>query len=369
MSNSNLESLKREALAKIAIQESVTVVKGQADGDSDTLRFGLVELYLDGVTLLISGARVLLPLQVSLLQNFDALIKSRSTIWNEADFKLWADDFEEGFLRLTGIKGGEFVEWQRKKTPWGNPYENRPLIVDKSLPDRKYKLAVFYEGRQQRTPLIFTGSYNEIAAQIINWWHQKTGESSTGQGRNSDIKMLSGHPKVYLYFQEERKDSGERPKEGEITFRLMGETDSSISVPYLKKIATKIEAIFGKREGYYWEKGKRYANYNHWELGYKLQLLSPSPSQGEILIKNILAIQGHTFDPARMTFSQNQGESRAFPKSPGKKRILGEDVDLPKRRPECRARFRSASVEIGGLKQKIVIFSTDKNTPTDSRFK
>lgn len=191
----------------------------------------------------------------------------------------------------------------------------------------------------------------------------------SASGRNSDVKMLSGHPKIYLHFEEEKPKDHRRPKEGVLSFRLMNQTDSSIIVSDVKKIALKIKQVFGARKGYFWDKGKKYANYNHWELGYKLQVLSPSVAQGKKIIEDILSLQGHTLDLARMTFNQNQGEARAFPADPGKKRILGADVKLPERRPECRVRFRYAEIELGDLQQKMVIFSNSTSRPVEPKFR
>lgn len=192
---------------------------------------------------------------------------------------------------------------------------------------------------------------------------------SGASGRNSDVRMLSGHPKIYLHFEEDKLRAGRKPREGMLSFRLMDETDASISVSNVKRIAQKIKQIFGKREGYFWEKGKRYVNYNHWEFGYKLQILSPSVTKGKKLIEDVLSVQGHALDPARMTFSQNQGEAKAFPANPGNKRVFGEEVKLPERRPDCEVRFQYAEIELGSLQQKMVIFSVSSNRPVDPRFR
>jgi hypothetical protein len=67
---------------------------------------------------------------------------------------------------------------------------------------------------------------------------------------NSDVRMLSKHPKIYLYFQEDRPESGARPKRGTISFRLMNQTEDSISIADLKKLAAKVKEIFGGEPAY-----------------------------------------------------------------------------------------------------------------------
>lgn len=374
----NLKSLKLKAADKIARQEAATVVKGQnldKTNDEEAARFYVLKLELDeGVEVFLSGAKPLIPLQASLVKAFDDLMKARSD-WTTKQFWEWVKDFEGGFLNFTvGARGG-FAKRIKDKTPWGQKYECRPRILElkksRKQPKKEfYKSVLIYPDRSSENEFeVFTGTYKEIASLIINWWNQKTGKGSQERDRNNDVKMLSKHPKIYLFFQEDRPENGSRPKRGKISFRLMGETDDTISIAGLKKIAGKIKTIFGNRLAYIWNKGKRYANYNHWEMGYKLQLLSPSAAEGEKLIRDILGIQGHEFNKARMTISQNQAESKAFPAKPGKKRVMGEEIDLPERRPDCKVRFQYAAVEVGALKQMIVIFSLDSNNPTDSRFK
>jgi hypothetical protein len=261
-----------------------------------------------------------------------------------------------------------------KKEAFRKLAEQEAVTVIKGKEGSEARFAL-YEMELDGVKLLLSGAESLIPLQIsllkavddlIKARLRLAGNSTS---RNSDVKMLSGHPKIYLYFKEDRPNDGNRPKEGEISFRLMDETDASISVANVKKIAAKIKEIFGKSEGYLWEKGKRYATYNHWELGYKLQVLSPSATQGKKLIEDILKIQGHSFSAARMTYSQNQAEAAAYPPNPGRKRILGEEVNLPERRPDCKVRFRYASIELGGLNQQLVIFSLDGNNPVDFRFR
>lgn len=250
--------------------------------------------------------------------------------------------------------------------------EQEAVTVIKGVEDSDARFAL-YEMDLDGVKLLLSGAEPLIPLQVsllkaIDDLIKARLRRASGSSRNSDVRMLSGHPKIYLHFEENLKGD-KRPREGTLSFRLMDETDSSISVSNVKKIALKLKQIFGKREGYFWEKGKRYVNYNHWELGYKLQILSPSVVRGKKLIEDILSLQGHSFDPARMTFSQNQAEAKAFPASPGNKRILGEEVKLPERRPDCEVRFQYAEIELGSLQQKMVIFSVDSNRPIDPKFR
>jgi|SRR6476469_3260887 len=388
---STLKNLELKAADKINRQEAATVIKGQnmaKANDEEAPKFYVLKLELEeGVEVFLSGAKPLMPLQASLIKAFDDLLKIRlNNDWSAKQFWQWAKDFENGFLDFTIGAKGDFAKNIKEKKPWGIDFNKRPQILEikksgqtpkkssKDVPNKKlekpfYKLIALYPSRTEDKPILFTGTYKEIANLIIDWWNQKTGKSNDQSERNSDVRMLSGHPKIYLYFQEDRPKSGARPKKGIISFRLMNQTDDSISIGDLKKLANKISEIFGKSPGYLWEKGKRYANYNHWELGYKLQLLSPSPGEGEKLIRDILKIQGHEFNKARMTYSQNQDEAKAFPAKTTKKRVLGEEVSLPNRRPNCKVRFQYAAVELQALKQKIVLFSRDSDNPTDFRLK
>lgn len=385
---STIRDLKAKAADKIARQEAATLVKGQnlnKVNDEEAPRFYVLKLNLDDKTeVFLSGAKPLIPLQASLVKAFDDLIKIRlNPDWTVKQFWEWAKDFEGGFLNFTvGARGG-FAKLIKEKTPWGQPYDQRPQILEVKKTEKKtkspsqdkvknnlYKTILLYPDRTNIENFqTFTGTYKEISNLIINWWNQKGSQAGLRTDRNNDVKMLSKHPKIYLFFEEERPKSGKRPKQGQISFRLMDSSDENLSIPSLKKLATKIKTVFGGKPYYIWEKGKRYANYNHWELGYKLQLLTPSATEGEKLIKDVLKLQGHEFNKARMTFSQNQAESLAFPKDKRKKKVLGEEVDLPEYRPDCKVRFRYAVVEVASLKSPLVIFSLDGNNPVDPRFR
>ncbi|MEG4326784.1 hypothetical protein [Microcoleus sp. herbarium5] len=261
-----------------------------------------------------------------------------------------------------------------KKEAFRKLAEQEAVTVIKGKDDDSGARFALYEMEIDGVKLLLSGAESLIPLQVsllkaIDDLIKARLRQSSGSSRNSDVRMLSGHPKIYLHFEEENLKGDRRPREGTLSFRLMDETDASISISNVKKIALKIKQIFGKREGYFWEKGKRYVSYNHWELGYKLQILSPSVAKGKKFIEDILSIQGHLFDPARMTFSQNQGEAKAFPANPGKKRVLGEDVKLPERRPDCEVRFQYAEIGLGGLQQKMVIFSASSNHPVDPKFR
>lgn len=262
-----------------------------------------------------------------------------------------------------------------KKEAFRKLAEQESVTVIKGKDEDSGARFVLYEMELDGVKLLLSGAEPLIPLQVSllkaidDLLKARLRRAGTSGGRNSDVTMLSGHPKIYLHFEEEKPKGDRRPKEGMLSFRLMDETDSSITVSNVKKIALKIGQIFGKKEGYFWDKGKRYVNYNHWELGYKLQILSPSVAKGKKLIEDVLSLQGHPFDPARMTFSQNQGEAKAFPANPGNKRILGEEVKLPERRPDCEVRFQYAEIELGGLQQKMVIFSASRNHPTDPKFR
>jgi hypothetical protein len=381
----NLKNLEAKAADKINRQEAATVVKGHnlpTTNDEEAPRFYVLKLELEeNIEVFLSGAKPLIPLQASLVKAFDDLLKFRiDSDWTAKQFWQWAKNFENGFLEFTIGARGDFVKRIKQKRPWDVEYERRPRITEVSKPENTtkakrekilHKTILLYPDRSENKDILFTGTYKEIANLIINWWNLriKVDKLPEQSERNNDVQMLSGHPKVYCYFEEDRPKDGSRPKRGKFSFRLMNYKDDTISLLDLKKVAGKIKEIFGKPPGYLWTKGKRYANYNHWELGYKLQLLSPSASTGEKIIRDILKIQGHEFNKARMTYSQNQAENEAFPPQPGKKRILGEDVELPARRPDCKVRFRYATVELGSLKHNIVLFSRDKNNPIDSRLR
>lgn len=173
------------------------------------------------------------------------------------------------------------------------------------------------------------------------------------------------HPLVRLYFRQESdfvpgtnqpKGRGKNRKEGELRFRLMGETTETISKAELTNLGQRIKTAFNDGALYTWSKGKELYCYADWSRGYQLQILSRSEAQARDLVTKILGLQSHTPIWKYMTKTENLAESERYPATAETKTILGEQTLLPLRRPNVEVKFKYADVQINPLLDPIVIY-------------
>lgn len=168
-------------------------------------------------------------------------------------------------------------------------------------------------------------------------------------------------PQIQLYFQEPEADVdlGYRPVTGNITFRLMNETSTSITHAETVSLANKIKQEFGTGTGYVWKKGKVMVSYTDRAHGYQLQLLCRSKTEGRELIQRVLSIQNHTPDWKFMNVSENEEATQRYPTVPGTQTILGKTQKKPRARPIADVRFRFAALHIWGLVNPVVLLDKD----------
>lgn len=160
-------------------------------------------------------------------------------------------------------------------------------------------------------------------------------------------------PQVQLFFKESvtasTYDPEFRPVTGEISFRLMDETNESISRSKAELLATKIKQIFATPI-VVWEKGWFYASYVDVEKGYRLKILSKSQTEAKRIINLVLDIQSHSFDKDKYTFSEHE---RTFPAVPPTQRIYGRTRKVSRERPRADVKFHWAKLLIFGLANPI----------------
>lgn len=166
-------------------------------------------------------------------------------------------------------------------------------------------------------------------------------------------------PQVVLFFQEDEADiiTGYRAAEGRITFRVEGEEYNTISQAKAKTLATNIKTVFGADPGYVWIKGKELWSYSDWNKGYQLQLLCRTESHARSLAASILSIQGHTLVSKNLQLVKNQDELTKYPYTPPQEIIMGEQVRMPRYRPNVDVRFVKAALHVHGLPNAILLYS------------
>ncbi len=381
---------EREITKEINKREAPTFIEGKVVSpnlearsyfDVYQLDFGRLD---DEPPLVIAGNDAQIALQASLLRALDQLLVVRGI--GPFNFQVWAKEFENGFV---SFPGSSELKKMRIKEVWpGVTKENRPRIVELKSVNTKsegwdFRVVQFFPDRSDReTWNIFTGSYREIAQQIINWWNQKEGGGAGGVSSRltSDISQLSKHPYISLYFRE-IPASGRTgtPLESEISFRLMDQIEyeglipdkSVISIADIKRYAKAVERVFNAtpEKPYIIKRGRGSYTYNNWPLGYKLWLLANSASEAERVFKDILKIQSHTFDEIYMGIGASRNPAKKYPITRPKKKVLSEDKTLPNQRQTGNVTFRWAKLVLPMCKESLVLASREPRMRVDERIK
>ncbi|AKG21275.1 hypothetical protein [Calothrix sp. 336/3] len=156
-------------------------------------------------------------------------------------------------------------------------------------------------------------------------------------------------PQVKLYFLEPwdtvTHATNKVPQaEGEITFRLMNETQETISRAKAEQLARAIKQEIAT-PALIWEKGWFKATYQDLERGYDLRLFVKNKAEGERVVRKVLSIQNHTFDRDNFQFVEHD---RTYSTNPGTHRVYGRQVNKPIRRRRVDVRFRYAQLLIWG---------------------
>ena len=165
-------------------------------------------------------------------------------------------------------------------------------------------------------------------------------------------------PKIFLNFCQNYREVGadDSAVEGQISFRLVGETAESLSQANVNTYAQKIKTLFGNSGGFQWRKGKYMITYTDEKKGYFLQLLVRDQAEGKKIIEQVLDIQNHTPDWQYSNYKENLEPSQAFPASPPNKMIIGKSRRQYRRRPLVTVRFRNAQLHVQGLPNPIILY-------------
>ncbi|MFQ4139635.1 hypothetical protein PGN35_025325 [Nodosilinea sp. PGN35] len=166
-------------------------------------------------------------------------------------------------------------------------------------------------------------------------------------------------PQIKLYFQEDLEDvePGYPPVAGEIGFRLMNYTTTSLTPSAAEILANRVRIAFGDGgRGYLWRKGKDMATYTDWGKGYQLQLLIRSKAEAREVINKVLDIQNDAPDWKKMNYSENEEPMEAYPTIPDREMIYGELRREARRRPVASCRFQYALLHLHGVAAPIVLY-------------
>ncbi len=172
--------------------------------------------------------------------------------------------------------------------------------------------------------------------------------------------LRRNRPQVKLYFLEDLVDIefGVPPVEGEISFRLMSETNDTLTRSKIEQLAIKIKNTFGSGNRYVWRKGKNMFSYSDWPLGYQLQLLVRDRTDGRDLAEKVLSLQNHTPDWSKANYAQNEDPLSAYPYNPGTEVVLGETKKKYRRRPNVDVRFTAAFLFLAEHPNPVVLYDS-----------
>lgn len=164
-------------------------------------------------------------------------------------------------------------------------------------------------------------------------------------------------PQITLHFAEDydEVDPGYARVAGEVSIRLMKETDTTMTNADVKAYANKIKTLFATGTPFIWKKGKYMFSYTDTEKGYRLQILSTSEAEAKKTIEQILDIQSHTPDWDNLNKNEAVNISARYPTIPPKKTILGKSRRMPRRRPTASVKFQYALLHLYGLPNPIVL--------------
>jgi hypothetical protein len=195
-------------------------------------------------------------------------------------------------------------------------------------------------------------------------------EFTVGRGRRLEVAPIeasdrlpsykvirANKPIVTLFFLEDADDveAGYRRVQGEISFRLMNQTNTTISESEAKAIGRKIKTAFAAGNGFIWKKGKVVCSYTDWEKGYQLQLFVKTAAEGRRVVEQVLDIQSHTPDWENFETKENAEPTQAFPTVPPRALILNKSRRLPRRRPVASVRYQYATLKLAGVGKGVVL--------------
>jgi hypothetical protein len=135
----------------------------------------------------------------------------------------------------------------------------------------------------------------------------------------------------------------------------MNESSSSINEAEARVLANKIKTLFASGSGYVWAKGKVQCVYTDRERGYALRLLCRTKAEGRRVIEQVLDIQNHSPDWKKMSVSENESASSAYPTIPPNELIFGRSRRTPRQRPIADVRFQYALLHVHGMPHPVVL--------------
>jgi hypothetical protein len=162
-------------------------------------------------------------------------------------------------------------------------------------------------------------------------------------------------PMVILFFRQDLEAAriADYPAiSARISFRLMNETNESLTDANVRTLATQIKNELALPRGYTFEKGKCLCKYVDKENGYDLQLYTVSDAEGEQVARKIVGLRNHTFLEDRFAVTAPR---RDPVNTTANTTILGTTYKKPRWRPRGVVRFMYAELLLHTRPNPIVL--------------
>lgn len=211
-----------------------------------------------------------------------------------------------------------------------------------------------------RDSLLITTKDSRSAAMQKVWYFrefiQKVQYKPTiiGAIKNNVDESMEYKCEVELYFEQDAGSvvNGNSPISAETSFRL-DVTAQSLTQTKIAALAAAIKKeLVASKKGYAWSKGKHICWYVKPSEGYHLQIYAINETEGEKVVKKILAIQNHTYDDKIFKISSPK---RSSDNTPGNTSILGKTYKKKRWRPSAVVRFQHAMLKVHGLPEPICL--------------
>lgn len=162
-------------------------------------------------------------------------------------------------------------------------------------------------------------------------------------------------PQVTLLFYETPDDAQENnrvPLRAHVSFRLIGETATTMTQTEVDRLADKIYREFATGAPFKFKKGPIKVSYYDFEKGYRLILAVYSESEARDAITAVLRVNDDTLNWDYLTNSESGKNYLAYA---GTQVILGKSYKKPQQRPVGWVHFRRAELKLHGLTEDVLL--------------
>lgn len=202
--------------------------------------------------------------------------------------------------------------------------------------------SLLIQAKESRTSAMFKIQYFREFCQKV---HDKVNIIGTLQETYESENSFVGHPQITLFFQQDidAVPNDYYPITAEISFRLMNETNTTLTEANIKTLATQIKNELAINKGYTFDKGKYLCRYIDKEHGYNFLLYTISDAEGEQVARKIVGIRNHTFIEENFKVTTPRKNSV---NTTTKINILGVPTKKSRWRPTAKVRFMYANLYI-----------------------